>query len=85
MEYDGELACVAGVTIRRTGLVFFSDIVGGPYPAVTIFKVACWIVERVAEMNKPVMAIGDDSSHNFLTRLGFLYCGTYFGQRYYKL
>lgn len=84
--YDGDIAAIAGVTISRDALMFFSDIAPDrEYPASTIYKVGCFVTERVHEMGLPVMAIGDDDSHNFLTRLGFYEVGCYNDQRFYKL
>lgn len=84
--YDGDIAGIAGVTISRDALVFFSNInPDREYPKATIYKIGCYITERVAEMKKPVIAIGTKESHNFLTRLGFVHMTRFEDQELYQL
>lgn len=84
--YDDDIACIAGVTINRDNLVFFSEMnTEHDYPPSAIFKVACYIVEEVSKMGMPVVAQGEPESRNFLERLGFIHTGNYEGQELYQL
>lgn len=84
--YDDEIAAIAGVTLNRNSMILFSDMKrGASYPKVAIFKVACYVVEQVAKMKKPVLAAGGDGNKKFLESLGFVYIGTYQGQELYRL
>lgn len=84
--YDNDIAAIGGVTISRKGLVLFSDMnTEQDYPKMAIFKVASYIVDQVAKMDKPVWAVSTTENQRFLEALGFIYNGNYQGQRLYKL
>jgi hypothetical protein len=72
---EGEIACVAGVTIERGIVTAFSDVREGvTAPKITVWRVAKKIADYIRSLNLPVMAVSDPRlpcSDKFLESLGF--------------
>lgn len=84
--YDGEIAAIAGIKLKRNDMVFFSEMnPDRKYPAIAVFKGACAIVEEVRKLNVPVLSLGTCNSDRFLTALGFTRTGEAHGYGVYQL
>lgn len=79
---DGEIACIAGVTIEPDGLVAFSDM-KGTAPKMTIWRTAKKLTKLIQDMQLPAYAT--TSNGKFLASLGLEYAGEIEGQTVYIL
>lgn len=75
---DGQLACIAGVTIEPDKIVAFSDVRSHNAPKLTVYRVARELMKRIKEMNLPAIAVANadlPNSQRFLASLGFTFVG----------
>ena len=80
-EYNGELACVAGVELAPKQAVAFSGIVEElDAPKMTIWKGALELFDKIKSLDIPVLVAYADNRHlnsrRFLEKLGFSYAGS---------
>lgn len=89
VDWHGELAAIAGVTIQRDVCTFFSDIRPDiDPPAMAIWRASVEIVNRIQAMKLPCIAIANPelpTSSAYLERLGFTYHGDSDEGRIYRL
>lgn len=76
VDYNGALACVAGVELRPKQAVVFSGMIDGiDAPKLTIWRCARDLMDKIRGLNLPLLvAICDDrfiNSPRFLRKLGF--------------
>lgn len=70
---DGQPQCLAGVTIAGEHVIVFSEIADkASLPKLTIWRGSKLVMQRVAAMGLPVVAVEEDGSGAFLKRLGFV-------------
>lgn len=89
VDYEGELACIAGVTVERRYAVVFSEIKEGiNAPKVIIWRATNEIINKLKQLHITLVAVASadiPGSDKFLERLGFTYAGEYDGEKYYGL
>ena len=77
VDWEGKAACVAGVIFLNGNTMAFSSIIDGINPpAITIWRAAKELMDRIKSLGKPVTAICTGKFMNsgaFLERLGFNY------------
>lgn len=72
-EVDGDVRAIAGVLPTPDYLLVFSDMkAGADLPKLTIWRGALRLMERIAALNLPLLAVETNCSGPFLQRLGFL-------------
>lgn len=74
---DGEVTCIAGVTIEPDGVMAFSDLREGlQVPKMTIYRYAKQLADLIRGWGLPAAAVADPNRPNsdrFLERMGFCY------------
>ena len=74
VDYDGELAAVAGVQYTPRCVLVFSDMKKIDVPNITIWRAALELFDKIKALNKPLNAVCTGEFINagpFLKRLGF--------------
>jgi len=86
---DGEIACIAGVSIGKTFIEAFSDMKPGVQaPKRTIWRYARLLRDFIASLRLPVIALCDPGkplSGKFLESLGFVCAGEFNNYKAYRL
>jgi hypothetical protein len=83
VEKDGELACIAGVTIGKNYIEAFSDMKPLDVPKRTIWRYAKQLKAMLDEYKLPCIATTNNPK--FLLKLGFRHVGEYYGKQTFRL
>jgi len=79
IDYDGELAAIAGVQYTPTNVLVFSDIKKNlDVPNITIWRGTLEVFDKIKALNKPLVAVCTGEFLNsgaYLKRLGFNFFG----------
>jgi len=83
IEKDGELACIAGMTIGRDYIEAFSDVRPVDAPKKTVWRYAKQLKAILDGYGLPCIATTNNP--RFLEKLGFRYVGEYYGKQTFRL
>ncbi len=76
VDYDGELACVAGVQFTPQNVLVFSDIKDIDVPKLTVWRATLEVFEKIKKLNLPLAAVCTGeflNSGEYLKKLGFMF------------